>query len=114
MDFKVKCKKLSESALKYRKEIRHCRAIIDGLLYNTETAIEFVGLEKCYVTPNKRFFKVDIETYDEFSYHDGIKIQTTVYQYCNIRPFNREELREYLGKYDVDKYIEIFGEVEEA
>lgn len=72
--------------------------IINDLLYDTEIS-ELIYLEegtqrRYYKTPNGNFF--------------------TLYPTGEIQPKSERDMRDYLGKYDVDKYIEIFGEPEEA
>lgn len=72
--------------------------IIEGLLYDTETAI-IVHVEEraeriLYQAPNGTFFMF--------------------YSTGEIVPKTEESTKEYLGKYNVPKYIELFGEPEEA
>lgn len=72
--------------------------VIDGLLYDTETAtiihIEENTKRRLYQTPNSNFFMF--------------------YPTGEIVPKTAESTKEYLGKYNVPKYIELFGEPEEA
>lgn len=72
--------------------------VIDGLLYDTETAtvvhIEENTKRRLYQTPNKNFFMF--------------------YPTGEIVPKSEESTKEYLGKYNVPKYIELFGEPQEA
>jgi len=72
--------------------------IVDGLLYDTETATQVYFDE----VNNRRLFMTDKGNFFTF-YGNG-----------EIVPKNRDSVKEYLGKYDVNKYIEIFGNVEEA
>lgn len=74
------------------------KRIIDNLLYDTETA-ELIYTEegtnrRLYKTPNGNFF--------------------TLYPTGEIRPKSENDTRDYLGRYDVKKYIELFGEPKEA
>lgn len=74
------------------------KRVIDNLLYDTEVST-LIYTEKdtnrrLYQTLNGNFF--------------------TLYSTGEIQPKSLEATKEYLGKYDVDKYIEIFGEPEEA
>lgn len=72
--------------------------VINNLLYDTDTA-EIVHLEEdtgriLYRTPNSNFFMF--------------------YPTGEIVPKSQASTRDYLGKYDVPKYIELFGEPQEA
>lgn len=74
------------------------KRIIDNLLYDTETA-DVVHVEEStkrvlYQTPNGNFFMF--------------------YPVGEIVPKTEESTKDYLGKYNVEKYIELFGEPEEA
>ena len=72
--------------------------IINNLLYDTQTAtvvhIEEGTKRVLYQTPNGNFFMF--------------------YPVAEIVPKTEESTREYLGKYNVEKYIELFGEPQEA
>lgn len=72
--------------------------IIDGLLYDTETAnlIHADGLNErhLYITANGRFFMF---------YKNG-----------EIVAKDENSTKKYLSKYNTEKYIELFGNVEEA
>ena len=72
--------------------------IIDGLLYDTKQS-EILYIEEgknriLYMTTNRNFFMV---------YPTGEFVIKT-----------EQSVKDYLGKYDVDKYIEVFGEPGEA
>ena len=72
--------------------------VIDGLLYDTETA-EIIHVEentkrRLYMTQNRNFFMF--------------------YPIGEIVPKTEESTKDYLGKYNVPKYIELFGEPQEA
>lgn len=74
------------------------KRVIDNLLYDTEVS-ELVHIEestnrRIYKTPNGNFF--------------------TFYSTGEIQPKSLEATKEYLGRYNVDKYIELFGEPQEA
>jgi hypothetical protein len=72
--------------------------VIDNLLYDTETAtvihIEEDTKRILYQTPNGNFFMF--------------------YPVGEIVPKTEQSAKDYLGKCNVDKYIELFGEPEEA
>ena len=74
------------------------KKVIKGLLYDTDTAtmvyFEENTKRRLYRTPKGNFF---------IMYPNGI-----------ITPKTEEETKSYLGEKDVDAYIEIFGEPEEA
>lgn len=74
------------------------KRIIDNLLYDTETStvvhIEENTKRVLYKAPNGNFFMF--------------------YPIGEIVPKTEESTKEYLGKYNVEKYIELFGEPEEA
>lgn len=72
--------------------------IVNGLLYDTETATQ-IHIEEntkrvLYQAPNGNFFMF--------------------YPVGEIVPKTEESTREYLGKHNVPKYIELFGEPQEA
>lgn len=72
--------------------------VIDGLLYDTDTA-EIIHVEentkrRLYMTPNRNFFMF--------------------YPIGEIVPKTEQSTKDYLGKYNVPKYIELFGEPQEA
>lgn len=74
------------------------KRVINDLLYDTDTAdlifIEEDTNRKLYKTPNGNFF--------------------TLYPTGEIRAKTGEATKDYLGRYDVEKYIEVFGEPREA
>lgn len=74
------------------------KRVIRGLLYDTEVSkliyVEESTHRSLYQTPNGAFF--------------------TLYPTGEIVPKTEENTKVYLGERDADKYIEIFGKVEEA
>ena len=74
------------------------RAIVDGLLYDTDKSelvhIDSITKRRLYRTPGGCFFSM---------YPNGEIVPKTV-----------ENTKVYLGEKNVEKYIELFGEVEEA
>ena len=72
------------------------KRVINGLLYDTANLIltEEDTKRKLYKTPNGNFF--------------------TLYSTGEIRAKTEEATKDYLGRYDVEKYIEVFGEPREA
>ena len=72
--------------------------IVNGLLYDTKNSV-VVHTKKdtkriMYQTTNGNFFMF--------------------YPTGEIVPMTEESARDYLGKYDVEKYVKIFGEPQEA
>lgn len=75
------------------------KAIINNLLYDTDKSTLIVFIKEIqrfvYITEHKRLFMVDsCHSYITTADHDNCK--------------------ELLARYALDKYIEIFGEVEDA
>lgn len=74
------------------------KRVINDLLYDTDTAtLIYTDKDtnrKLYKTPNRNFF--------------------TLYPTGEIRAKSEEATKDYLGRYDVKKYIELFGKPEEA
>ena len=72
--------------------------IIGGLLYDTDIAtkihVEKETMKILYRTANGKFF--------------------TAYPNGEIVVKTEESVKDYLGKYNIDKYIELFGEPQEA
>lgn len=99
-------------------ETRHCKQIVDGLLYDTQKATQIAwGI---FVTDAGRYFKVDVKEENtwEYEYDEETKeqVQNNVkyFIYSNIQPLTEERIKVIIGLENVDKYIELFGEVEEA
>lgn len=74
------------------------KKIINGLLYNTQTA-EMIYVDEA---TNRKYYKTEKGNYFLF-YPNGEMV-----------PKTEEDVKEYLGTKDVKKYIELFGKVEEA
>ena len=72
--------------------------IVNGLLYDTKIStvihIEEDTKRMLYMTPNGNYFML--------------------YPVGEIVPKTEQSTKDYLGKYNVSKYIELFGEPEEA
>ena len=72
--------------------------IIDGYLYDTDTAtliyLETTKNVKYYMTAKRRFFV----------YYSNNEFQVV----------DESFMKDFLGKYDIAKYIEIFGEPQEG
>lgn len=74
------------------------KKIVDGLLYDTDKSeliyTDVANKRRLFKTENNRFFIV---------YNNG-----------EIVPKTEQNAKDYLGERDIDKYIELFGEVENA
>ena len=87
----------------------HVKAIIDGKLYDTKKA------ELIIETNEKAIFRTENENYFMAKVEYGrTQYGTDVYQYFDIEKIDENYLKQFLGKYFVDKYIELFGKVEDA
>ena len=96
----------------------HCKSIIDGLLYDTLTSELLCKSGGCayFKTKNGRYFCCDYKNLNS-RYYD-INEECWKYDseeiYASINPISESEVRQKIGIYNVEKYIELFGEPEEA
>lgn len=101
---------------------RQCKQIVNGLLYDTSKATQVAwGI---FVTDAGRYFKVDVKEENEYEYScERVKDKRRIEQiqncikcftYSNIQPLTEEEAKVIIGLEEVDTYIKLFGEVEEA
>lgn len=74
------------------------KKIINGLLYNTQNS-EIIYVDEM---TNRKIFRTEKGNFFLF-YPNG-----------EIVPKTKEDIKEYLGLNDTEKYIELFGDVEEA
>lgn len=100
------------------EQIRHAKAIINGKLYNTEKSKKLFGIGQnriLFVTPKGNYFSCE-STNDSYRYFgDDSKLAYATEQfYFNIQEEPLDRLKEIFGRYDIEKYIELFGEPEEA
>lgn len=93
-------------------KITHSKSIIDGKLYDTENAklLCFKDDRFLFKTPKGNYFSC--KAGDEHCENEGRFVWEIVYY--DIRPENIEDAKETIGRYDADRYIELFGEPEEA
>ena len=74
------------------------KKVIDGLLYDTDIStliyLDENSRRRYFMTPHRRFF--------------------VVYITGEMATKTEADMRKLLGMYDYDKYVEIFGEPEEA
>lgn len=75
------------------------KRIIDGKMYDTDES-EILYIETSGINKHRMLYRTTNGNYFKF-YANG-----------EIVPLSEEQAQEYLGKYDPDKYIEIWGEVE--
>lgn len=79
------------------------KKVIQNLLYDTDTATLIISeadesgklVKRLYQTPNKAFFFLHIQSQE-------------------IQPISRDECREWLGLFNYDAYVKVFGEPEHA
>lgn len=99
------------------KEPKHTKAIINGKMYDTEKAegLLKIGRDRLlFVTPKGNYFSCKYENDTFIGCGDGQPIQKTQIIYSDIQEEPEDRLREAFGRYDIEKYIELFGEPEEA
>lgn len=100
-----------------KRRLKHTKSIVGGKLYDTEKATKISGTPDgrlLFVTEKGNYFSC-ITEHDEYisSEKDGI-FQVYEIVYADIRPETLEYAMQSIGKYQPEKYIELFGEVEEA
>lgn len=112
-----------------RTTIIHSQRICNGLLYSTEDSelvVCFKYSDSCeedkavlFKTKNGRWFRCLQKTKNKYVYFDldickYIVSEKTI-SYSNIIPINKDYAKRTVGDYDVQKYMELWGEeVEEA
>ena len=98
-----------------KRELKHTKSILNRKLYDTEKSTKICQTKDhrlLFTTPNGNYFSCDTE-YGNYCGKDAI-YQVSAIIYSDIRPETEQYAKENIGAYDVDKYIELFGEVEEA
>lgn len=96
---------------------RHAKTIIDNKLYDTEKA-EFISPTVdnriLFVTKKGNYFSCDTSDYHYTECEEDkiFNVSETVYHDIRAEPI--EYAMSNIGKYQPEKYIELFGEVEEA
>lgn len=99
------------------RKVLHEKAIINGKLYDTEKA-EFLCPFKdgriLLKTKRGNYFSCvqDIRSVNEEK-TDEI-IETVIISHYGLREETEEAVKEYMGIYELDLYIKLFREVEEA
>ena len=99
------------------RKVLHEKAIINGKLYNTEKS-EFLCLFKdgriLLKTKKGNYFSCvwDIRSVNEEKMDEII--ETVTISHCDLREETKEAVKGYMGIHELDLYIKLFGEVEEA
>ena len=96
----------------------HCKSIIDGLLYDTLTS-ELLCKSDGYAyfkTRNSRYFCCNYKNLNRRYYDIDEECWRYDFQeiYASINPISESEVKQKIGIYNVEKYIELFVEPEEA
>lgn len=102
-----------------KRTISHAKSIVNEKLYDTEraTEISYTADDRVlFVTKKGNYFSCIARRFDYRSSrgagHISHRVREIIYE--DIRPESAEYAKESIGKYDPGKYIELFGEVEEA
>lgn len=97
---------------------KHTFSIINGKLYSTKTAEVLVffldsleNLHGLFKTIRGRYFSVSIKQKTSIRENGDVAIELT---YTDIQPLNQEHAQEIIGRYDPEKYMDMFGFVEDA
>ena len=100
-----------------KDNVIHNKAIINNLLYDTSNSeLLCTANRKAYFkTKNGRYFSCDVSVSTESYYCSTCDfVFETTYIYSNTEPTSADYIKSVLGRFDVEKYIELFGEPEEA
>lgn len=96
---------------------RHTKSIVDGKLYDTEISTMIAEMNDgrlLFLTKNGNYFSCNTECDDYVSSIKGEICQVHEIFYSDIRPESTESVKYSMGRCNPEKYIELFGEVEEA
>lgn len=100
-----------------KRKTRHAKTIIDNKLYDTEKA-ELISPTAdnriLFVTKKGNYFSCKETFYDYTEREENKTYSVSETVYFDIRPEPLEYAMSNIGKYEPEKYIELFGEVEEA
>lgn len=100
-----------------KRKTRHAKTIIENKLYDTEKAEIISSTEDCrilFVTKKGNYFSCKTTDYDYMENEENKTYHIFETVYHDIRPELLEYAMSNIGKYEPEKYIELFGEVEEA
>ncbi len=97
-------------------KVKHCKCIYNGKLYDTETAkiIGKLSNRIIFKTNNSNYFLAEENAGMVTIIENGCYVTRPEIEYFNISPMDENQLKNYLGQYDIGEYIRIFGEPEEA
>lgn len=101
----------------FKRETIHAKTIVDGKLYDTEKAERISGTEddrNLFVTRKGNYFSCEHMYYNYIKYEGEQEFDISVTYFSNIRPESLEYAMTNIGRHNPEKYIELFGEVEEA
>lgn len=100
-----------------KRKTRHAKTIIENKLYDTEKAEIISPTEDhriLFVTKKGNYFSCKTTDYDYMEHEENKTYNISETVYHDIRPEPLEYAMSNIGKYEPEKYIELFGEVEEA
>lgn len=107
------CEHKSENKTLEEKTCEPIRRIINGKLYDTSKAKNICNVILSHnVIPNYNFpiFSLGGENVSIYKGNNEWFIE----YFCFIEPVTEDWIKEIIGRRNPDKYIELFGEVEEA
>lgn len=100
-----------------KRKTRHAKTIIGNKLYDTEKA-EFISSTEdhriLFITKKGNYFSCNTTDCDYMEHEENKTFNVFETVYHDIRPEPIEYAMSNIGKYQPEKYIEMFGEVEEA
>lgn len=96
-----------------KRIIKHKKSVVDGKLYDTETAEYITKLGDGRILFETQFgnYFTCRSLVDDYR---GVDSYTYIDVYGDIKPETREFAKEVIGRCNVEKYIELFGEPELA
>lgn len=100
-----------------KRKTRHAKTIIENKLYDTEKAEIISPTEDhriLFITKKGNYFSCKTTDYDYMEHEENKTYNIFETVYHDIRPEPLEYAMSNIGKYEPEKYIELFGEVEEA
>lgn len=105
------------NAIILKIKTRHSKAIIENKLYDTEKAEIISPTEDhriLFVTKKGNYFSCKAKDCDYMKHEENKTYHIFETVYHDIRQESLEYAMSNIGKYEIEKYIELFGEVEEA
>lgn len=99
------------------RRIKHTKSIVCGKLYDTEKST-LISLTQdgrlLFITAKGNYFSCGEEHSNYIVPEENKILNIHEFIYTDIRPETAEYAKENIGRYVPEKYIELFGEVEEA